>query len=347
MDIRFLLLFYILPPTSIETCPDAVCQNGNKIIRFPFRIQQSQLQPKSCGYPGFDVSCSNHGQIRLKVPYSEGEFSIQGIDYTSQQLWINDPKNCLPIRILSLNLNGSPFSGVYYRDFSFFNCSSQYLKYRYIPIPCLSDSNHTVFATPSRSVFRHLSSVCSFIRTVRVPVQQPYYEHVLTSDLSDDLRLSWNSPPCGMCESRGGRCGFRTNSTGDIGCAYFPSQGISRAVRYAISTCAGVLATLGLIGLMYYIGGKCGRAQTVVRPEPEPAMLSGLDGLTIESYPKQVVGEADEGTCPICLSEYRPKETLKTIPACLHSFHSHCIDAWLHLNASCPLCRTSPPNSLT
>ncbi|XP_054788861.1 putative RING-H2 finger protein ATL21A [Prosopis cineraria] len=339
MNIRFLLLFYILPPASIETCSDAVCQDDNLTVRFPFRIQQSQQQPKSCGYPGFDVSCSNQGQTQLKLPSSGGEFNIRGIDYAAQELWINDPENCLPKRILSLNLTGSPFSGVYYQDFSFFNCSSEYLKYRYTPIACLSNSNYTVFATSSRSVFRHLLAVCSFIATVRVPVQQPFYEHVSSSDLSDDLRLSWDSPPCGKCESRGGRCGFQINSTADIACSYFPSQGISKGARYAIGIGIGVPAMLGLIGMLYYVGERCRRVETYVGPEPQSAMASGLDGPTIESYPKQVVGEAEEGRCPICLSEYRPNETLKTIPACLHSFHSHCIDAWLPLNASCPLCR--------
>ncbi|XP_028790714.1 putative RING-H2 finger protein ATL21A [Neltuma alba] len=347
MNIRFLLFFYILPPASIETCLDAVCQNGNLIIRFPFRIRQSQQQPKSCGYPGFDVSCSKQGQTLLKLPYSGGEFSIQAIDYAAQELWINDPKHCLPKRILALNLTGSQFSGVYSQDFSFFNCSSQYLKYRYTPIACISDSNYTVFATSSRSAFRHLLAVCSFITTVKVPVQRPFHKHELSSDLSDDLRLSWESPPCGRCESRGGRCGFKTNSTADIACSYFPSKGISRAARYAISIGIGLPVMLGLVGILYHMGRRCSRAQTLVGPQPQLATVSGLDGPTIESYPKQVVGEADEGTCPICLGEYRPNETLKTIPACLHSFHCQCIDEWLPLNASCPLCRTSPPISLT
>lgn len=226
MNIRLLLLFYMLPPTTIEICPDSVCHNGNPTIRFPFRIKHDNHQPKSCGYPGFDVSCTKNGQTNLKLPHTKQEFTVKEIDYAAQQLWINDPQNCLPKRILSVNFTGSPFNGVYYQDFSFFNCSLEYLKYRYTAIQCLSGLNYSVFATPSVSVFRHLSAVCEFVKTVRVPVKQPFYEHVMSSDLSDDLRLSWESPPCGRCESRGGRCGFKDNSTAEIGCAYFPSQGI-------------------------------------------------------------------------------------------------------------------------
>jgi hypothetical protein len=50
----------------------------------------------------------------------------------------------------------------------------------------------------------------------------------------------------------------------------------------------------------------------------------------------------NDNTCPICLSEYQPKETLKTIPECQHCFHAECIDEWLSLNATCPICRNSP-----
>ncbi|KAK7858270.1 putative ring-h2 finger protein atl69, partial [Quercus suber] len=50
----------------------------------------------------------------------------------------------------------------------------------------------------------------------------------------------------------------------------------------------------------------------------------------------------NDDTCPICLSEYRSKETLKTIPKCQHCFHTECIDEWLSLNATCPICQNSP-----
>lgn len=225
MNIHFLLFLFLLPLASTQTCldDDAVCQNDNLIIRFPFRIQNEQPEYSSCGYPGFDVTCSKQGQTLLKL--GQELFSIQGIDYSSQELWINDPKHCLPKRILSLNLTKSPFDAVYHQDFTFFNCSSEYLKYRYNPIACLSDSNHTVFATASRSVIVHLSAVCDLVTTVTVPVEFPFYDQILTSDLADDLRLSWDSPACGRCESRGGRCGFNGNSTSEIACSYFPSQG--------------------------------------------------------------------------------------------------------------------------
>lgn len=85
-----------------------------------------------------------------------------------------------------------------------------------------------------------------------------------------------------------------------------------------------------------------------VNPLRSPTSCSsGLDGPTIQSYPITLVGESrrlprlhnDNNTCPICLCEYQAKETLRTIPDCNHYFHASCIDQWLKLNATCPLCR--------
>lgn len=84
----------------------------------------------------------------------------------------------------------------------------------------------------------------------------------------------------------------------------------------------------------------------------EPAVvLMGLDETTIESYEKLVLGESrrlpgpNDITCPICLSEYCSKETLRCIPDCKHCFHAECIDEWLRLNGTCPVCRNNPSPS--
>lgn len=65
----------------------------------------------------------------------------------------------------------------------------------------------------------YLSSVCNVVKTVTVPVGLPVSEHVVSSDLSNDLRLSWESPQCGRCESHGGRCGFDSN-TSQVVCSH-------------------------------------------------------------------------------------------------------------------------------
>lgn len=43
--------------------------------------------------------------------------------------------------------------------------------------------------------------------------------------------------------------------------------------------------------------------------------------------------------CPICLSEYTSSETVGCLLECEHCFHVKCVDEWLQLNSSCPICR--------
>ncbi|XP_039126138.1 RING-H2 finger protein ATL67-like [Dioscorea cayenensis subsp. rotundata] len=72
--------------------------------------------------------------------------------------------------------------------------------------------------------------------------------------------------------------------------------------------------------------------------------VPGLDPAAINSYPKFPFSAEKGGdvVCSICLCEYRDGEMLRMMPDCRHYFHLMCIDAWLRLNASCPVCRTSP-----
>ncbi|OMP12171.1 Zinc finger, RING-type [Corchorus olitorius] len=359
--VSFLFIFFFLcsslqTSTSTHTCPTAVCSRTEPEIRFPFRIQGHQ--PKSCGFPGFDLSCNSLNQTLVELPYW-GKFSVQGIDYGSQEIWINDPNNCLPHRILSLNLSASPFKGIYYQDFTFFNCSNlNHSNYglNLNPIACLSGVNHTVLATSSTRVQSYLSLSCQRVSTVAVPVDWPFYEQILSADLSDNMGLTWDNPKCRKCESRGGKCGLKANSTREVICSNAPLRGIPRSARYAITVGAGVPIILCILGVLCFV---CGKVKSyAVRPHdipefnptvaPQPTIVGGLDGPTIESYPKIVIGESrrlpkpDDNTCPICLCEYLPKDTLKTIPQCQHCFHSDCIDEWLRLNATCPICRNSP-----
>ncbi|KAK7322571.1 hypothetical protein VNO77_25957 [Canavalia gladiata] len=82
-----------------------------------------------------------------------------------------------------------------------------------------------------------------------------------------------------------------------------------------------------------------------------PALVMGLEKPMIESYPKIIIGESrrlpkpNEGPCAICLSEYLPKETIRCVPDCHHCFHAECVDEWLQMSATCPLCRNSPAPS--
>lgn len=76
---------------------------------------------------------------------------------------------------------------------------------------------------------------------------------------------------------------------------------------------------------------------------PQNSMENSLAEL-IPSHKYQkdtrLIAERD-GTCAVCLSEFEEGEELRTLPECMHSFHSECIDMWLYSHSNCPMCRTN------
>lgn len=45
----------------------------------------------------------------------------------------------------------------------------------------------------------------------------------------------------------------------------------------------------------------------------------------------------DDAKCSICLADYQDNEPLRRL-RCLHHFHKECVDQWLGISATCPLC---------
>ncbi|XP_061337254.1 E3 ubiquitin-protein ligase At1g12760-like isoform X2 [Gastrolobium bilobum] len=56
-----------------------------------------------------------------------------------------------------------------------------------------------------------------------------------------------------------------------------------------------------------------------------------------ESPIERVLSEEDAECC-ICLSSYEDGVELRELP-CGHHFHCACVDKWLYINATCPLCK--------
>ncbi|CAL4890863.1 unnamed protein product [Urochloa decumbens] len=82
---------------------------------------------------------------------------------------------------------------------------------------------------------------------------------------------------------------------------------------------------------------------------------AGLDDAALKALPKVVYGgqvEEEEKTeapassatacCAVCLGEYAGGEVLRVLPACAHVFHQRCVDRWLRLHPTCPVCRSPP-----
>ncbi|PON35062.1 43kDa postsynaptic protein [Trema orientale] len=62
---------------------------------------------------------------------------------------------------------------------------------------------------------------------------------------------------------------------------------------------------------------------------------------SIEAMPRVEVPE-DGGECVICLEEFELGRVAREMP-CKHSFHGDCIEKWLKIHGSCPVCRFKMP----
>ncbi|XP_016439418.1 RING-H2 finger protein ATL70 [Nicotiana tabacum] len=143
------------------------------------------------------------------------------------------------------------------------------------------------------------------------------------------------------------------NSDGFLG-----SQNIG-GFAYGIGVSVGILLLITTITLTSYF---CTRHQTTVPPQrtrqrnensnedvQEVVVEVGLDEETLLSYPKLLYSEAKVNhkdstatCCSICLADYKNSDMLRLLPDCGHLFHLKCVDPWLRLNPTCPVCRTSP-----
>ncbi|KAL5720725.1 hypothetical protein ACHQM5_013365 [Ranunculus cassubicifolius] len=122
---------------------------------------------------------------------------------------------------------------------------------------------------------------------------------------------------------------------------------------YGIGVSIGILLLITTITLASYF---CTRAQNPTQP-PQHDLPShhsitieeGLDEATLSSYPKLLYSKVkvrDKNTsascCSVCLADYKGNDMLRLLPDCGHMFHLKCVDPWLRLHPTCPVCRTSP-----
>ncbi|KAG4999064.1 hypothetical protein AAZX31_08G022700 [Glycine max] len=348
---------------------------GDIDIEFPFGLRGSNQDRRCRYYPiqSFQLSCLDQTQTILTLP-GFGNLTVKSIDYETQSIRVNDPAGCLPKRFLhKWNLSDdSPFAlnpliyGTIPFNLTFLRCPSNVTdssQFPSVPISCLSDkSNYSTIVSWSQPIISSplLSQQCEVMFRALVPLpvldtpMLPFWP-----DLNTDLDLVWTQPNCRDCSLSGQLCGFSKDKTKtpQVRCfARDSTKGLSRSGKYGLAIGVGIPGVLCLIGICCCIGGKLrmlrhgGRSTDVpVRSVP---LEMGLDGATIEKYPKTLIGESgrllkpNDSTCAICLCEYEAKETLRSIPQCNHYYHAHCIDHWLKLNATCPLCRNSPTASL-
>ncbi|KAK9665255.1 hypothetical protein RND81_14G100400 [Saponaria officinalis] len=354
--------------TRIVSCPTQVCTYDDPIsryVRFPFQIQNESL-PQVCGYPGFDLFCDGSYQLSINLP-NLGVFYVHAIDYINQEIWLKDPNNCLPKRLISHNLSSfddSSYTIIHQLDqlYWLYNCSIDYYESlgHVKSIQCLSGLMYVVFASPYEDTSNSTTKLCNYLGTVQLPVgSNP--RSVQSLDLVAGLRLSWVEPDCKGCYMKSGRCGFNNYSSLEVNCFDVPRHGIRKETIVAITLAFAAPSLFFACCITYYsIRAICGRrrrdntigvAIATLPTQQQQTVPMGLETSIIESYPKVILGESrrlprpDENNCPICLGEYLAKDSLRSLPNCGHCFHSDCVDEWLRLNGSCPVCRNTPTST--
>ncbi|RDX76862.1 RING-H2 finger protein ATL70, partial [Mucuna pruriens] len=139
---------------------------------------------------------------------------------------------------------------------------------------------------------------------------------------------------------------------------FLESSNIS-GYSYGIGISIGILLLIVTITLTSYF---CTRTRVSIAPhsrnrrnsrnvlETQHSVVDvSLDEATILSYPTLLYSQAklkkSDSTatcCSICLADYKGTDVLRVLPDCGHQFHLKCIDPWLRLHPTCPVCRTSP-----
>jgi hypothetical protein len=125
----------------------------------------------------------------------------------------------------------------------------------------------------------------------------------------------------------------------------------------ALQIAFAVISVLVVIVIAYFLH-TCSREATPIPPMQVPPgtaeaaaaaggdveLEAGMDEAAISALPRVVVqgGDAAEASCAVCLGDYDRGDVLRVLPGCEHSFHRPCVDQWLRLRPSCPVCRTPP-----
>lgn len=68
-------------------------------------------------------------------------------------------------------------------------------------------------------------------------------------------------------------------------------------------------------------------------------------GVVAAGTEKERVISGEDAACCICLAKYVNNDELRELP-CSHFFHKDCVDKWLKINNSCPLCKAEVGETL-
>ncbi|VVA27860.1 PREDICTED: rust resistance kinase Lr10 [Prunus dulcis] len=188
-----MIVVIVLDALNGGDCRETRCHPDGPAIRFPFRLKGRQ--PIHCGFPGFDVSCTDDNQTILELPSSSAKFFVDAINYTSHTIRGRAYYGCLP-RELFYSKGSYPFQFV--GRTPLFSCPPSTVRDEFCSYnsycltrlsPCNNSGNHLYAVT---------SAYCSFDE---MPLVSCIKVHDYTSDISDEIGvLHWSIPSCEHCK---------------------------------------------------------------------------------------------------------------------------------------------------
>ncbi|KAL9340108.1 hypothetical protein Peur_066327 [Populus x canadensis] len=195
-----LFYFMFIAELGVSLNCTGSCGNHGLDIRFPFWIKDRQ--PKQCGYPGFDLSCNEMGDIVLELPGAV-KLYIDKIDYKNQVIYATDRQGCLRSQHPNFYSSGFHIQFKMSKDNStIFNCSLNNATSP-LRIACLSTHQYDVLAVDSEQSIDDNELLLSCTKMYDLPVQR-------------DIRLSWSNPSCVDCEETGKQCRLRVNRSSEL-----------------------------------------------------------------------------------------------------------------------------------
>ncbi|WKA07614.1 hypothetical protein VitviT2T_025414 [Vitis vinifera] len=233
-----------------DECMASRCSDQGPTIRFPFRLTD---QPDHCGYPGFELYCSEKKQTMLELPYSVN-LLVTNISYDSHEIMVQYPYNCFVGQLQNLSLAASPFqfklenAWEVLDDFTFFNCSSNKREFYFVQsIPCLSIPGYPVYAIMSSADLDEVNlSSCRRMYNLTLPYS--------ISDLNGKFSIKWSKSVCGNCEAQGKKCRLKRNSKEpETECINNPSKGSATTKLVVAGAVTGFLLLVLAVSVLYYL----------------------------------------------------------------------------------------------
>ncbi|KNA21048.1 hypothetical protein SOVF_046370, partial [Spinacia oleracea] len=72
--------------------------------------------------------------------------------------------------------------------------------------------------------------------------------------------------------------------------------------------------------------------------DDELCLKASKGGILADGTQNEHAISGEDALCCICLASYMENDDIRELP-CSHLFHAECVDKWLIINASCPLCK--------